>query len=210
MADQPHENLPEIRFDGSRGSYKAALVVFLVGAGFFVFFSIFEVIALTDHSSVQVGLRRYRPGIFSELQAAIFGGGGGLIALGTVALVGRDSRRNWRYWRQLRKPNAVVDGEGVRFEARHRSVSIPWSDIERLKLARFITPSRSSSTLHLQISADSTARHTAHLPLSSQRWHLIGQFEGNVNVPCNDAIEFLRHVAGSRLEIAEQFYRYRR
>lgn len=210
MTDQPHENLPEIRFNPNRGYYQAALLIFLVGIGFLSFFSVFEIIALTDHPSVQVGLRHYRIGIFTELRAAILGGGGGLAALGTIALVAVTLYRNRRDWRQLRKPEVVVDADGVRFEARRRVVSVPWTDIEQLVLRRRIYTSRTASFLRIRVSSDSEPRRAMLLPHSPRGWYLIGELEKQANVPYDDAVRILDRFSGSRLEVIERDSRYKK
>ncbi len=208
VADQPGEAMTEIHFSANRGVYKSTLLLCLIATAVAAFFLVVEIIALTSepNTQVQVGLRHYRVGIFNQLWVAIIGCGSGLIALGTLTIVALDTRRNWHYWHQLRKPNVTVNTDGVRFEARRHALNVPWSDVERLVLRRFIYTSRSSSILRLQVSADSALIQTENNPFSSHRWLLIGEIEGQVDVPCGDAIDILQRIAGPRLEISEDIY----
>jgi hypothetical protein len=207
---QPSGERPaELRIAGwGWRTYWGSFVLWLAGTAVAAFYWGFEAIVLTDGPDFGVGIMRQHAGIGVQLWATAIGGVGTLLSLGTMALVAFGTVRTVYFWRQLRYPGAVIDAGGVRFTARRRPITIPWAQVEALKLERTISESRYKtsivSTLSMRVLPDAPVLHADACPIPAHRRLRLGSLERDVNATYEEAVDILRRLAGDRLEITEE------
>jgi hypothetical protein len=214
VADPHHERPAELRFKSPGWNFYGGtvLLLWIVGVVLATFYWGLEALVLIEGPDYEIfGLNR-QVGIVNQLWAVFMGAVGTFLAVGVTGLTIYGTAQTWRYWRQLRSPGAVVDHEGIRFEARRRPIMVPWSHIERLELNRSVFKAKvrtkiktsTASRLRMRVSSDSALLRTGASPIPADRWLMVGSFESDVDVSYESAVDFLKRVASSRLEIIER------
>jgi hypothetical protein len=221
-----HDDQPaELRIRGPGWHfYGGTFVLWLLGVALAAFYWGAEALVLMEGPDYTVGGINHRVGFVNQFWAIIFGGAGTLVALGMPLLVAVDTIQSWRHWRMLRRPDAVIDVDGIRFEAPRRSLRISWREVERLELYRKVykyrtrrnlfsaktgTGTRTVSMLRARVLPDSPALNTGFHQIPVSRWLQIGRLEKHVDIPYEDAVQFLQRAAGPLFGIKERSERMR-
>lgn len=108
----------------------------------------------------------------------------------------------WIRWRQLRRPAAIIDADGIRYLAARRPTRIPWSDIEEVRLDRDLRPGTVVTKASVRVLPEAAVLRDGPVKVPGTRYLNIGLMS-DLGIPEDCAVGFLEDTAGPRLKVTE-------
>ncbi|MCW2946184.1 MAG: hypothetical protein JWR24_2901 [Actinoallomurus sp.] len=146
----------------------------------------------------------FKLGFLGELRGVVLGLLSAFLALGMWALLVYGTYKNWRIWHQSRRPGGVIGPQGIRFETRLGSITVPWANVEALVLGGTGTRRKAGHPLQLRLMPHAEMLRDGPVRVPAHRRLMLARLPDDVDLPVGDVIDVLRRLAGPCFDVRER------